>query len=134
MLHEDLTRRIIGICFEVLNELGSGFLESVYKKALLLALRQADLKASEEVKLGVTFRGENVGVFSADIIVETKVLLEIKAVKALAPEHQAQVIKYLIADRTRCRTAPELRAAKTRVQTAAQLTAAILFILLILLS
>ena len=95
MLHEDLTRRIIGISFEVLNELGSGFLESVYKKALLLALRQADLEASEEVKLGVTFRGENVGVFFADIIVEAKVLLEIKAVKALTPEHQAQVINYL---------------------------------------
>ena len=58
MLHEDLARRILGICFDVLNELGSGFLESVYKKALLLALRQAGLSATEEVKLEVTFRGE----------------------------------------------------------------------------
>ena len=95
MLFEDLTRRIIGISFDVLNELGAGFLESVYKKALLLAVRQAGLKASEEVKLAVTFRGENVGIFFADIIVESKILLEIKAVKALAPEHQAQVINYL---------------------------------------
>ena len=53
MLHEDLTRRILGICFDILNELGSGFLESVYKKALLLALGQAGLSASAEVKLEV---------------------------------------------------------------------------------
>ncbi len=49
MLHEELTRRIIGIAFEVLNELGSGFLESVYKKALLLALRQAGLTSAESM-------------------------------------------------------------------------------------
>lgn len=95
MLHEELTKRILGVCFDVLNELGSGFLESVYKKALLLALRQAGLAATEEVKLGVTFRGENVGAFFADIIVEGRVLLEIKAVKSLCPEDQAQVINYL---------------------------------------
>ena len=67
----------------------------MYKKALLLALWQAGLSASAEVKLEVTFRGENVGVFFADIVVEGKVLLEIKAVRALAPEHQAQLINYL---------------------------------------
>ena len=98
MLHENLTKKIIGIC-DVLNELGAGFLESVYKKALLLALRQAGLAAEEEVKIEVFFRGETVGVFSADILVEGKVLLEIKAVKNLVPEHQAQVINYLKATR-----------------------------------
>ena len=90
MLYEELTKRILGICFDVLNELGSGFLESVYKNALLLALGQGGLAAEEEVKLEVMLRGENVGVFFADVIVEGKVLLEIKAVRALAPEHQAQ--------------------------------------------
>jgi len=95
MLHEEMTKKILGICFDVLNELGSGFLESVYKKALLLALKQAGVRAQGEVQVEVAFRGENVGIFFADIVVEDKVLLEIKAVRALAPEHQAQVINYL---------------------------------------
>ncbi len=95
MLHEELTKSILGICFNVLNELGAGFLESVCQKALLVAFKQADLGAEQEVKLEVAFRGENVGIFYADIVVEGKVLLEVKAVRALAPEHQAQVINYL---------------------------------------
>jgi GxxExxY protein len=95
MLHEELTKRIIGICFDVLNELGAGFLESVYKKALLIALRQEGLHADDEVKLTVSFRQESVGLFYADIVVENKILLEIKATKNLVPEHQAQVINYL---------------------------------------
>ncbi len=73
---------------------GSGFLESVYNKALLLALRQAGLRAQGEVQVEVAFRGENIGIFYADIV-EDKVLLEINAVRALAPEHQAQVINHL---------------------------------------
>jgi GxxExxY protein len=95
LLHEELTRGILEACFEVSNELGSGFLESVYEKALLLALHQKGLKAVDDVPLSVTFRGAAVGEFFADIIVEDKVLLELKAVQALAPEHQSQVINYL---------------------------------------
>jgi GxxExxY protein len=95
LLHEELTRGILEACFEVSNELGSGFLESVYEKALLLALHQKGLKAVDDVPLSDTFRGAAVGEFFADIIVEDKVLLELKAVQALAPEHQSQVINYL---------------------------------------
>ncbi len=51
MLHEELTKSILGICFNVLNELGAGFLESVYQKALLVVFKQADLGAEQEVKL-----------------------------------------------------------------------------------
>jgi len=95
MIHEDLTERIIKACFEVSNELGCGFLESVYLKALLIALAQSGLKAQAQKPLAVMFRGQTVGDFFPDIIVEDTILLELKAVKALAPEHLAQVMNYL---------------------------------------
>ena len=95
MQHEGVTKKVIGVCFEVINELGGEVLESVYQKALVLALRQAGLQAVEQERLEVIFRGENVGVFYADLIVDSKVLVEVKAVQALRPEHQAQVINYL---------------------------------------
>jgi len=95
MKHEEITREVIGCAFEVINELGAGFLESVYEKALLLALRQKGLTALSQHPVKVMFRGECVGEFYADIFVEGKVIVELKTVKAIAPEHQAQVINYL---------------------------------------
>ena len=93
--HEAITKSVIGCAFEVINELGAGFLESVYEKALLLALGQKGLSAVSQYPAKVVFRGECVGDFYADIFVEGKVIVELKAVKALAPEHQAQIINYL---------------------------------------
>lgn len=95
LIHEELTRTILAACFEVINELGSGFLESVYEKALLIALQQKGLAAIVQVPLAVIFRGQTVGMFYADILVEDVIIIEIKAVKALLPEHQAQLINYL---------------------------------------
>lgn len=94
-LHPEITEAVIGCAFEVIKELGPGFLESVYEKALLLALRQKGLSAVTQYPLKVSFRGENVGEFFADVLVEQKVLVELKSVKMLAPEHQAQLINYL---------------------------------------
>ena len=93
--HEQITKSVIGCAFEVINELGAGFLESVYEKALLLALRQKGLSAISQHPVKVLFRGECVGDFYADIFVEEKVIVELKAVKAVAPENQAQIINYL---------------------------------------
>jgi GxxExxY protein len=93
--YEAITKSVIGCAFEVINELGAGFLESVYEKALLLALRQKGLSAVSQHPAKVMFRGEGVGDFYADIFVEEKVIVELKAVKAIAPEHQAQIINYL---------------------------------------
>ena len=98
-VHEELTAKIIEACFEVSNELGTGFLESVYQKALELAIRQKGLKVQAQVPLTVGFRGEQVGQFFADILVEDKVIVELKAVSTLVPEHQAQVINYLKASK-----------------------------------
>ncbi len=95
MLHQELTKNILGACFEVMNEIGAGFLESVYGKALLIALRDRGLTAQAQVPLSVIFRGEKVGDFFADMLVEGKIIIELKAAKAIAPEHQAQIINYL---------------------------------------
>ena len=94
MKHEDLTQAIIGCAFDVINELGSGFLESVYERAMSIALRQRGFTV-----VAVYFRGHCVGDCYADLFVENVVLVELKAVKAISPEHQAQIINYLIATR-----------------------------------
>ena len=95
MLYEDITQKVLGAAFEVINELGAGFLESVYHKAMLVALHQKEVKVESEFPLAVMFRGQNVGQFYADLLVEGKIIVELKAVQALTPEHKAQVINYL---------------------------------------
>jgi GxxExxY protein len=95
MKDEDLTEVILGACFEVSNELGVGFLESVYEKALLIALRQKGLAVVSQAAIAVNFRGESVGHFFADLLVCEEIIVELKSVKVLAPEHLAQVINYL---------------------------------------
>lgn len=93
--HRELTERILGVAIQVSRELGSGFLESVYERAFALALSQEGLAVATQVHLEVHFRSEIVGRFVADMLVEGKVLLELKAVDHLLPEHQAQTINYL---------------------------------------
>jgi len=95
MRHHDLTKAVLAACFEVSNELGHGFLEGVYERALAIALRQRGLDVATQVPLKVTFRGQTVGDYVADMVVSQCVLVELKAVRALLPEHQAQVINYL---------------------------------------
>lgn len=72
MLYEDLTGKILEACFEVSNELGIGYLESVYEKALLIALRQKGLKAESQIPLQMKFRDEIVGNFFVDILVRIR--------------------------------------------------------------
>jgi GxxExxY protein len=81
-LHEQLTGKILEASFEVIRELGAGFLEGVYQNALLIALRQKDIQAEARVPLLVRFRGEVVGEYFADLLVDGKVIVELKAVKA----------------------------------------------------
>jgi GxxExxY protein len=91
----ELTRQILGCCFDVINELGVGFLESVYKNSLSFALEQKGLKSSTEVPYDVYFRQKKVGHYIADLIIEKAVVLEVKSCKNLLPEHEAQLINYL---------------------------------------
>jgi GxxExxY protein len=90
-----ITENIIGCAFEVINELGAGFLESVYERALAIALSDKGLKVQCQYPAQVYFRNRVVGNYYADLLIEGKVVVELKAVKALIPEHQAQVINYL---------------------------------------
>lgn len=93
--HRELTGKIIRVFYEVYNELGHGFLESVYQKCLGISLQQAGLSVCSRVAIPVWFRGERVGQFEGDMLVEGSVLLELKAVRALESSHQAQLLNYL---------------------------------------
>ena len=95
LLYGGLTRRIIGTFFMVYNELGTGFLETVYRAALARALHDEGLQVEQEWPIDVFFRNAIVGRFHADLIVETRVILELKAVRTLLPEHHGQLINYL---------------------------------------
>ncbi len=93
--HRELTKKIIGVFYEVYNELGHGFLESVYQKSLILALTETGLIVHSPVDIPVWFRGRQVGDFEADVLVEKCVLLELKAASAIHSSHQAQLLNYL---------------------------------------
>ncbi len=95
--HAELTEAIIGCAFRVQRALGPGFLETVYQRALAVELTRAGLKAELEVPLKVTYDGCIVGDYSADILVETKVVVELKAVQSLTTAHEVQVVHYLTA-------------------------------------
>lgn len=93
--HADLTERILKIFFAVYNELGFGFLESVYENALVIALREAGLDVVQQAAIPVYFRHRVVGDFRCDLIVNGVVILELKAVKSITTEHVAQTLNYL---------------------------------------
>ena len=93
--HEGLTRRILRCAFRVQNTLGCGFLEKVYENAMMVALKEDGLSASQQVPLRVHFEDVLVGEYVADIIVERTVLLEIKATEENPPIYVAQVLNYL---------------------------------------
>jgi GxxExxY protein len=95
MLHSDITDKIIKGFYEVYNELGDGFLESVYEKALSIVLNGYGLKVESQRSITVLFRNSIIGEFRADLFVNDAVIVELKAVKAIVPEHEAQVINYL---------------------------------------
>ena len=93
--HADLTEKIIGIFYDVYNELGYGFLECVYEESLVIALNQAGLNTNRQVALPVWFRGHKVGEFRSDLVGESAALLELKSARSLDPAHEAQLLHYL---------------------------------------
>jgi GxxExxY protein len=93
--HSEITDKIIKVFFEVYNELGHGFLESVYERSLELALNSLGLKVCRQIQIPVWFRGQRVGDFTADRLVADCVLLELKAARTLDSSHQAQLLNYL---------------------------------------
>jgi GxxExxY protein len=93
--HAEITKVIIGTFYDVYNELGHGFLESVYEKSLAKALRDKGFEVHQQVAIPVWFRGLQVGDFEADLLVDQAVILELKAVRSFDPAHVAQLLNYL---------------------------------------
>ncbi|MEO6804999.1 MAG: GxxExxY protein [Edaphobacter sp.] len=93
--NDPLTEKIIGVFYEVYNELGFGFLESVYREAMRIALSQAGLLVEDEVPIPVSFRGRPVGIFRADLVVNERIVLELKTADSISKAHEAQLLHYL---------------------------------------
>ena len=95
MKHEQLTENIIGVFYEVYNELGHGFLESVYETAMSIALKAKGLNVDSQFAIPVWFRGHQIGSFAADVVVDGCIVVELKAVRSIDPSHEAQLLNYL---------------------------------------
>ena len=95
LLHGDITEEVIGVFFHVYNALGYGFPEKVYHRAMLISLRKDGWNVESEKKISVFFEGENVGDYYADIIVEGKVILELKSIDSILNQNEIQLMNYL---------------------------------------
>ena len=93
--HWDLCHQIIGVFYSVYNELGYGFLEAVYEEALAIGLTESGLQVTRQVPTPIWFRGQSIGEYKADLIVNNAVLLELKAARVLDTSHEAQTLNYL---------------------------------------
>src|ERR1700733_3032037 len=93
--YHELTEKIIGVFFDVYNELGHGFLECVYEEAVAIALVQLGIGIQRQAPVSVWFRTLPVGTFKADMLVDGKVLLEFKAARAIELAHEKQLLNYL---------------------------------------
>ena len=91
----ELTGKVLGAVFEVSNTLGTGFLEKVYERALIRELQLRGIKAQSQVPLTVSYKGEEVGNYFVDVLVEDTLIVELKCVKELAADHMAQCLNYL---------------------------------------
>jgi len=93
----DLCGQVIGLAMKVHSTPGPGFLESVYQNALIWELRKSGLKSEAEKPISVQYDGQIVGAFAADLLVNDSVIVEIKAIQALAKAHEIQLVNYLTA-------------------------------------
>jgi GxxExxY protein len=97
MQKEELTRKVIGCSYEVYNRLGFGFLESVYKKAMVIEIDMSGMRVEEERPLKVHYRDHIVGDFFADLVIEDDLIVELKSVERLVKAHEVQLVNYLVA-------------------------------------
>lgn len=92
---KELTEKIIGIFYKVFNALGYGFREKVYENAMIIELQRERVPVISQAPIKVSYEGKVVGEYFADMLVDGKVIVEIKAGQSLAPEHEAQLLNYL---------------------------------------
>ena len=95
MKHEDITHKLIGCAYEVYNKLGFGFLESVYKKAMVIELNKSNIQVEVEKALKVYYENQVVGDFYVDLLVENEIVVELKSVENLNRAHEVQLVNYL---------------------------------------
>ena len=93
----DLSGQIIGLAMQVHSTLGPGFLESVYQNALIWELRKSGFRSEAQKPISVHYDGQIVGAFAADLLVNDSVIVEVKAIQALAKPHEVQLVNYLTA-------------------------------------
>lgn len=99
MEDEALTKQIIGLAYKVHNTLGMGFLEKVYENALKIELEKAGLAVKQQEPINVYYEGQMVGEYYADLWVDNRVIIELKAVRTLDKVHEVQLVNYLSATR-----------------------------------
>ena len=97
MLYEDLSEKIIACAYKVYNTMGYGYLESVYEKCLLIEMNKSDLKFENQKPIVVRYSDQIVGNFKADILVEDKIIIELKSVSRIVKAHEVQLVNYLTA-------------------------------------
>ena len=97
MKYEDITEKIIKAFYIVYNSLGYGFLEKVYEKAIIIELKKLGLKCKSPFPIKVYYEKQSIGEYLADILVENKVIVELKAIKQLSKQDEAQLLNYLSA-------------------------------------
>ena len=95
MKHEEITHKIIGCAYEVYNKLGFGFLESVYKKAMVIELNKSNIQVEAEKALKVYYENQVVGDFYVDLLAEQDIIIELKSVENLNRAHEVQLVNYL---------------------------------------
>ena len=95
LLHRGITEAILKVYFEVYNELGSGFLEKVYQNAMYFELKEKGFKVEAQKQIKVYFKKQLVGEYFSDLLVEDKVIVELKAIEMLMDVHMAQIMNYL---------------------------------------
>ncbi|HEC98018.1 MAG TPA: GxxExxY protein [Nitrospirae bacterium] len=95
ILYKDLSYEIVGLAMQVHNKLGYGFLEKVYENALMVQFRGKEIKAKQQAPITVYFDREVVGDYYADILVEDKIIIELKTAEKISGAHRAQVLNYL---------------------------------------
>lgn len=95
LLHQEITDKILKSFYNVYNTLGYGFLEKVYENSLLIELSESGLKALQQVAIPVYYHEKQVGSYFADILVENKVIIELKACENIINEHEIQLLNYL---------------------------------------
>ena len=95
-LHSEITDRIIKVFYEVYNELGQGFLEAIYETAMFIALKQAGVaNVHRQFEVPVSFRGQRIGLYKADLLIESSVIVELKAASMIDKAHESQLLNYL---------------------------------------